>query len=390
MSIEQVRGTQDLDTQDFLLQRNIVSQLQSWFELAGYRGIELPVLEETDLYLRKAGGDMLSKLYSFVEPGGTRVSLRPEFTASVARHFIQQDGDSARWHYAGPVFRFESGAALRQLYQQGVESLGDSGNACDAALLDLAIGGLARLGLPDTSLRIGHVGVVTEALGGFGLSERTRSSLLAAVGSPSTFAEGSGAVRERLRELGLTAEGEAATELKASLVALGDDGARTVVRGLLESINVDLLGGRDPDQIVGRLLRKLSGWDDPVKIERAVELVQTLKAVKGNGRAAVSHARSIFSTWNIRSASLDEFEDVLDRIGSSSARNITVDLGLTRELGYYSGIVFEVNGESADGPLTLAGGGRYDGLIRALGGRDVPAAGFAYSIDNVRRLAVKP
>lgn len=384
MSIEQVRGTHDLDPQEFLLQRTIVNEIQAWFELAGYHGVELPILEETDLYLRKAGGDMLSKLYSFVEPGGTRVSLRPEFTASVVRHFLQNGEATARWHYAGPVFRFETGEALRQLYQQGVETIGDSGNACDAALLDLALVGLKNVGLTNVSLEIGHVGVVAEALAGFGLSERTRTSLLATVGST-----GGAAVRDRLRDLGLTAEGDAATELKASLVALGDEGARTVVRGLLESINVDLLGGRDPDQIVGRLLRKLSGWDDPANIERAVDLVQTLKSVRGEPSTAIAEARKVLKDWDKSTSSLDQFEDVLGRLEGSSAGNVTVDFGLNRELGYYSGIVFEIAADGPSGRVPLAGGGRYDGLIRALGGKDVPAAGFAYSIDNVRKLVVK-
>ncbi|GIW10119.1 MAG: hypothetical protein KatS3mg061_1176 [Dehalococcoidia bacterium] len=53
-------------------------------------------------------------------------------------------------------------------------------------------------------------------------------------------------VRRKLAELGLTATEPAAAELKRALQTLGDEGARVVVRGLLESINVDLLGARHP------------------------------------------------------------------------------------------------------------------------------------------------
>ena len=58
-------------------------------------------------------------------------------------------------------------------------------------------------------------------------------------------------------------------------------------------------------------------------------------------------------------------------------------MGLARGLAYYSGLVFEVRHGADDGPV-VAGGGRYDGLVRALGGtQDVPALGFAYTLEQV-------
>src|SRR3979409_978812 len=63
---------------------------------------------------------------------------------------------------------------------------------------------------------------------------------------------------------------------------------------------------------------------------------------------------------------------------------IEVDLSLARGLHYYTGLVFEIYVDAQDGPLQVCGGGRYDDLVRALGGRDaVPACGFSYGLERV-------
>src|SRR3972149_5386011 len=77
----------------------------------GYRRVDTPLLEETELLLRKSGGELASKMYTFTDPGGHRVSLRPEFTSSVVRAYLQGMNRGGplpvRWSYLGPVFRYE-------------------------------------------------------------------------------------------------------------------------------------------------------------------------------------------------------------------------------------------------------------------------------------------
>ena len=63
---------------------------------------------------------------------------------------------------------------------------------------------------------------------------------------------------------------------------------------------------------------------------------------------------------------------------------VTLDFGLARGIAYYSGTVFEIQHPTiGDGP-SLGGGGRYDGLVQALGGvEETPAMGFAWTLDRV-------
>lgn len=54
----------------------------------GYRYLETPILESTELFLRKSGGELASRMYSFTDAGSNSVSLRPEFTSPIVRHYL--------------------------------------------------------------------------------------------------------------------------------------------------------------------------------------------------------------------------------------------------------------------------------------------------------------
>ena len=78
--------------------------------------------------------------------------------------------------------------------------------------------------------------------------------------------------------------------------------------------------------------------------------------------------------------------DLLAAYNVPDAR-IVLDFGMGRGLHYYTGLIFEIDG--ADG-LQLCGGGRYDDLVAALGGRPTPAVGCAYGLERVIAAAPAP
>ena len=100
------------DRNPFSLQRLVVirDRLQTFLNRRGYEVIDVPTLEATELFLRKSGGELAAKMYTFNDPAGRKVSLRPEFTSSVVRAFIAKKFSSIlplRLQYSGPVFRYE-------------------------------------------------------------------------------------------------------------------------------------------------------------------------------------------------------------------------------------------------------------------------------------------
>jgi histidyl-tRNA synthetase len=162
-------------------------------EHAGYGYIELPVFEDTALFVRGVGEstDVVSKeMYTFLDRGDRSLSLRPEGTAGVMRAIVENRLDKGvlpvKLWYAGPFFRAErpQHGRYRQLQQVGLEAVGGDDPALDAEVIALADEGFKRLGLRQfrldlTSLgcaqcRPGYREVLTAYLDSCDLDEATR------------------------------------------------------------------------------------------------------------------------------------------------------------------------------------------------------------------------
>jgi histidyl-tRNA synthetase len=145
-SIARVQGFQDLQNTQYRQFAAVLGSVTNSFRLHGYSMIDVPIVEGLDLYLRKNGAQVLSRLYSFLDVDRREVALRPEFTASVIRAVaveLRAADPPRRVAYAGPVFRCEhvNGEESRQFTQAGVELLGDRSAVADAEVLALACPG---------------------------------------------------------------------------------------------------------------------------------------------------------------------------------------------------------------------------------------------------------
>ena len=134
---------------------------------SGYRLIELPVFEDTDLFKRGVGEstDVVSKeMYTFEDRGGRSITLRPEGTAGVMRSVIEHGLDRGQlpvkvW-YSGQFFRAERPQAgrYRQFYQVGIEAIGLDDPAIDAEVIAIADAGFKALGLTKYRLELTSLG----------------------------------------------------------------------------------------------------------------------------------------------------------------------------------------------------------------------------------------
>jgi histidyl-tRNA synthetase len=347
----------------------------------GYDMLDTPLLEQTELFVRKSGGELTTQLYSFVDPGGNRVSLRPEFTSSVIRHYAEQGrppAEPVRWQYRGPVFRHDG--AFRQFTQAGAELIGSSGVTSDLEVVSLASNGLAAMGIETHTLRIGHLGVINDLLDSFELSESAKLFVISRVHelkSGRTDAAGLGA---EARSLGLVRNGSDA-DVTNVLSTLGADAARELIDGMMSGSTASSMGRRTTDEVVGRLLRKVRTADRADRLEEALRAAGEVARIEGEPSDALKRARSA----GVPSKRLDELSELTDRLAADLAgmRSVAVDLGVARGLAYYTGFIFDVEIAGSSGVLSLGGGGRYDGLVKALGGDDTPALGFAYTLESV-------
>jgi ATP phosphoribosyltransferase regulatory subunit len=169
----------------------------------------------------------------------------------------------------------------------------------------------------------------------------------------------------------------AAAGLDRAVIGLGD---ADLYRQLLAELGVD---GDDRDSILERLaMHDLVGLE--VELSQAgigddqVDTCATLSQLRG-GREVLDEARALGGAAVERAtARLDATLEALERRGV--ADRVQIDLGLLRDLGYYSGAILEVY-DPALGHV-LGGGGRYDGLLKRFG-VNLPAAGFALYLERV-------
>ena len=154
---QRVRGTQDIFGEE---QRRFAAVLATFERVRGlycFNRVEMPVFEATEVFARSVGetSDIVSKeMYTFEDRGGDSITLRPEFTAGIARAFIGngwQQHAPMKLATSGPVFRYErpQKGRFRQFHQIDAEVIGAAEPAADVELLVMADQLLSELGIAD-------------------------------------------------------------------------------------------------------------------------------------------------------------------------------------------------------------------------------------------------
>jgi len=384
-SPQRLKGMQDAGPESLAMRDGVGGVLCAYLARYGYQRVDTPVLEETELLLRKSGGELASRMYTFTDPGGHRVSLRPEFTSSVVRAYLEgmhQGPLPLRWCYLGPVFRYqgEDAGDLRQFTQVGAEILGAEGPWADAEVMALAVKGVTHVGMPGAQLVVGHLGFIGALLESLGLSDRARLFLLSSLWQLGQGPEGLTEVREKADAMGLLRSG--ANEAKSASEALSET-ALALLERYFPTSGSATIGVRSPQEVRERFLRKQGQTQDAERIEEALPLLAQIALLRGEPAPVLRQVRSLVKAPSAL-LELDALEQTVEVLSHYGVRGqVSLDLGLGRGIAYYTGVVFEVRHPYTPG-VSLGGGGRYDGLVQALGGAvQTPAMGFAWTVERV-------
>jgi histidyl-tRNA synthetase len=161
------RGTYDVLPDDAFRRAAVEDAARRILGAAGYRRIETPAFEATELFARGVGSstDIVQKeMYTFEDGSGRSLTLRPEGTAPVARayieHGMQKLPQPVKLWYLSSFFRYERAQAgrQRQFWQVGTEAIGSADPAVDAESILLLAELLETLGVRDVRLRLGSLG----------------------------------------------------------------------------------------------------------------------------------------------------------------------------------------------------------------------------------------
>ena len=320
-SIRPLNGFRDFYPNAFAERAHIFSVWRRVAARYGFVEYDGPPLEPLELYTKKSGAEIVDQLYNFVDKGGRDISLRPEMTPTVARMVAAQANTlrkPVRWYSIPQLFRYERAqrGRLREHFQLNADIFGDGGESADAELLALVIDMLREFGLTSDDVRVR-------------LSDRRLlNAVLAALGHPDERVSAIYAVLDKLDRQPRDVSIE-------KLAACGCSLEQT--HALLALIDATMASG-----------------------VRA--LAEVLHDADGAARLAAMH---------------DTLAMTASLIGTDVTPWVRLDLTIVRGLAYYTGIVFEVF--DAKGELrAVCGGGRYDDLLKALGGVDMPAAGFGW------------
>ncbi|MCI0471289.1 MAG: histidine--tRNA ligase [Candidatus Aminicenantes bacterium] len=279
----------------------------------GYRRIDVPLVEFTNLFARGIGEgtDIVEKeMYSFSTKGGEKVSLRPEFTAGIARAYIQHgmnvEPKPVKLFYIGTCYRYDrpQEGRYREFNQLGCEAFGEQDAILDAQMIQMAWRIVHQLGIKNVNVRLNSVGCP--------------------------------ACRKQFRNL-------LVSYLESKRQKLCIDCKRR-----LETNPMRILDCKE---------------DKCVQV--AAGAPQSVDHLCPECRA---HFKDLLEY-------LDELEIPFE-----------IDPNLVRGLDYYTRTAFELFADSEEGGIkknALGGGGRYDYLVKNLGGDDTPAVGFGIGMDRL-------
>ena len=167
LPVSAIKGTHDILPKQARDWQRVESVAKATFELYGYREIRTPVFEATELFEKGTGqtSDIVQKeMYTFTDKGGRSITLRPEYTPSVARAIIEHRldllPDPMRYYFIGPMFRFDKPqkGRFRQFHQVDIEVFGEDDPAIDAEIIEMADHLLKKLKVGETEVLVNSVG----------------------------------------------------------------------------------------------------------------------------------------------------------------------------------------------------------------------------------------
>jgi histidyl-tRNA synthetase len=164
--IQPPRGMNDILPTETPAWQRLESLARELFASYAYQEIRVPIVEHTGLFKRSIGEytDIVSKeMFTFEDPGGDSLTLRPEATAGIVRAMISNGllhNQKQRVWCAGPMFRHEKPqrGRFRQFYQLDVEAFGYPGPDIDAEIILLSSRLLARAGVKRVELNLNSLG----------------------------------------------------------------------------------------------------------------------------------------------------------------------------------------------------------------------------------------
>jgi ATP phosphoribosyltransferase regulatory subunit len=358
-------------------------RLMAVFTRAGYEAVAPAIIQPADVFLDVVGESLRARTYVFTDPDGQELCLRPDITVPTCRLHLERHPEAnvmARYCYNGPAFRFQpagAGAAHpREFRQAGIESFAETDREqAETDVVSVIFQALRVVGLDQFELRIGDLGLFHALLEALAIPERWRQRFRHHFWRPDAF-------RAELKRL-TSNPAEALDDLPKELVLALDPedghGAEALVACHLEQCGLELIGTRTLREIASNLCAIVADAKAEPMPQASAEIIEAYLAVDAPASAAGARLEELMSRRGVDiAAALETYRRRLQLLAAAGIDPALVEFQAEfgRNLEYYTGFVFEVIVPRLGIECPVAGGGRYDGLLKAVGAPvDVPAVG---------------
>ncbi len=314
--LQPVRGTKDILPDDYRQFKMIVDKARQVSENFGYEEMSTPIFEFTEIFIKTLGqdSDVVGKeMYSFQDKSDNNLTLRPEFTAGIARSFISnglQQKLPAKFFSFGPLFRYErpQKGRQRQFHQINFENLGVASSMADVEIISLGNLILSQLDILD--------------------------------------------------------------KIKLEINSIGDTETRSNYKKALVKYFSKYQNDISEDsqrRLISNPMRILDSKDKKDK-----EIAQNAPKLE---EYYSSNAMEFF----------DQVQEGLTLLGIK----YHINPKLVRGLDYYNHTAFEFTTDQLGAQNAVLAGGRYDNLIKSMGGPETPSVGFAGGIERLVELSAQ-
>jgi len=348
---------------------------------------EPSVLQPADVFLERSGEEIRRRTFILADGMGGEWCLRPDLTIPICRMHLERGAATpARYCYHGLAFRHQPAEPDRptQFHQAGAELLGiEDAAAADAEILSLTIEALRAAGLAGFEVKIGDLGLFSALVDALDIPAPWRARLKRHFWRTGYFE----ALLARLSQ----ASASGAQRLLAHLGSLPESDARPAFEGLMDMLGDAPARGRTREEIVDRLIEQAADAASLRLDPKIADVLAKFLAISGPADAALSEIRTRTKAAGVSlGPQLDAMErrlKTLTALGIDPQR-IRFAARFGRNLEYYTGFVFELWARDPEGPVQIAGGGRYDTLLEMLGSPN-PVAAIGCAIRTERVLAAR-
>lgn len=365
--------------------------IMSAFIAAGHEAVSPAAIQPARYFLDVIGESLRARTYVFTDPDGDELCLRPDLTVPTCRLHLERDSNArqpAKYCYNGAAFRFQPQGAdsthPREFRQAGIENYGDAAReAADAETVALILSALRAAGLKGEQLRVGDLGLFRALLKSVAMPERWRQLLMHRFWRPDAF-------RAELKRL-VAGTGQSLDPKRRDFIATLDetdrDAAQAQVAAYLDQQGIEVTGSRSLAEITENLLWVAADAKAAPLPAATAELIETYVAVRGPARDAADTLRKLAERAGPDMArAVDTYAERLKLLAAIGVdlKHAEFSAEFGRNLEYYTGFVFEVVLPRLGRASPVAGGGRYDRLLRQVGApRDVPAVGAAVHTERL-------